>query len=123
MSSQRPIDAALDYVGRGWPVFPVRFNTDPLAKKRPLTPHGMNDATRDEGRIREWWNRWSNAVPAILTGESSGIVALDIDIRPGGSGFDSLDELGITQHPCAPTAHTPRGGCAVLFRWPGRFVK
>jgi hypothetical protein len=123
MSSQRPIDAALDYVGRGWPVFPVRFNTDPLAKKYPLTRRGMNDATRDERTIREWWDRSPNAVPAIVTGEPSGIVALDIDIRPGGSGFDSLDELGIAQHPCAATAHTPRGGCAVLFRWPGHFVK
>jgi hypothetical protein len=101
----------------------VRFNRDPLAKKYPLTPNGMNDATCDERRIREWWRRWSNAVPAILTGEPSGIVALDIDIRPGGSGFDSLYDLGITTHPCAPTAHTPQGGCAVLFRWPGHFVK
>jgi len=83
----------------------------------------MNDATGDERTIREWWDRWPNAVPAILTGEPSGIVALDIDIRPGGNGFDSLDELGVTTHPIAPTAHTPRGGCAVLFKWPGHFVK
>ena len=51
------------------------------------------------------------------------VVALDIDIRPDGSGFDSLDELGIATHPIAPTAHTPRGGCALLFKWPGHFVK
>lgn len=118
-----PLDAALDYAARGCPVFPVCFNPDPLAKKYPLTAHGMNDATRDERTILEWWGRWPNAVPAILTGEPSGIVALDIDIRPCGSGFDSLDELGVTTHPIAPTAHTPRGGCAVLFRWPGHFVK
>src|SRR4051812_49038931 len=123
MNSQTPIDAALYYATRGWPVFPVSFNTDPLAKKYPLTTHGMNDATREESRIREWWARWPKAVPAIRTGEQSGIVALDIDIRPGGSGFDSLDELGITVHPSAPTAHTPRRGCAILFSWPGHFVK
>src|SRR6202035_4124457 len=50
-------------------------------------------------------------------------VALDIDIRPDGSGFDSLENFGIAFHPESPTAHTPRGGCAVLFRWPGHFVK
>jgi putative DNA primase/helicase len=83
----------------------------------------MNDATRDETTIRKWWQQWPNALPAILTGEVSGVVALDVDIRPDGSGFDTLDELGIPTHPIAPTAHTPRGGCALLFRWPGYFVK
>jgi putative DNA primase/helicase len=117
------LDAALAYAARGWPVFPVRFNPDPLARKYPLTEHGKNDASLDERVIREWWRRWSNAVPSIVTGEPSGIVALDIDIRPGGDGFDSLDELGVGLHPCAPTAHSPQGGCAVLFRWPGHFVK
>jgi putative DNA primase/helicase len=118
-----PLDHALRYAARGWPVFPVRFNPDPRARKYPLTEHGKNDASLDEAVIREWWRRWSNAVPSIVTGEPSGIVTLDIDIRPDGSGFDSLDELGIALHPHAPTAHTPQGGCAVLFRWPGHFVK
>jgi hypothetical protein len=121
-----PLDAALDYAARFGPVFPVRFNPDPLAKKYPLTEHGKNDASRDAAVIREWWRRWSNAVPSIVTGEASGVVALDIDIRPDGNGFDSLevgDHLGIAEHPVGPTAHTPRGGCAVLFRWPGHFVK
>src|SRR5437763_825694 len=101
---------------RGRRVFPMAFNRDPDAKKYPLTTHGMNDATRDAIQLKEWWAWRANAVPAIVTGEASGIVALDIDIRPDGSGFDSLDELGITTHPIAPTAHTPRGGCAVLFK-------
>ena len=127
MTGSAALTAALDYAARGWPVFPVRFNPDPLARKYPLTPHGMHDATREANTIRTWWRRWPNAVPAILTGEPSGIVGLDIDLRPDGSGFNSLfdllGELGITTHPCAPTAHTPQGGCAVLFRWPGHFVK
>jgi len=115
--------AALAYAGRGWQVFPVWFNPDPLARKYPLTKHGMNDASGDAAVIREWWRRWPNAVPSILTGEPSGIVALDIDIRPDGSGFDTLDDLGVPFHLESPTAHTPQGGCAVLFRWPGYFVK
>jgi Bifunctional DNA primase/polymerase, N-terminal len=117
------VDWALAYARRGWPVFPVRSNRDPLARKYPLTEHGKNDASSDEQVIVGWWRRWPNAVPSIVTGAPSGIVALDIDIRPDGCGFDSLDELGVTSHPDTPTAHTPRGGCAVLFRWPGQFVK
>jgi hypothetical protein len=110
-----PLDAALAYTARDWPVFPVRFNPDPLARKYPLTAHGKNDATLDPQVIGKWLDRWPNAVPAIVTGETSGVVALDIDIRPHGSGFDSLDALGVSVHPTAPTAHTPQGGCAVLF--------
>jgi hypothetical protein len=125
-----PLDWARVYAARGWPVFPVRFNSDPLARKYPLTEHGKNDASLDERVISEWWRRWPNAVPSIVTGERSRVIALDIDLRPGGSGFDVLDDLSdslndpsIAQHPIAPTAHTPRGGCAVLFRWPEHFVK
>jgi hypothetical protein len=125
-TAESPLDGARAFrafAGRRWPVFPVRFNPDPLARKYPLTAHGMNDATVDEQVIRGWLDRWPNAVPAIVTGKPSGVVALDIDIRPHGSGFDSLDALGVSVHPTAPTAHTPQGGCAVLFRWPGHFVK
>jgi len=118
-----PLNWALRYTDRGWPVFPVRFNRDPLAKKYPLTPHGRNDASCDPVVIREWWRRWPDAVPSIVTGEPSGIVGLDIDIRPDGNGFDSLDELGVSFHIETPTAHTPQGGCALLLLWPGRFVK
>ena len=46
------------------------------------------------------------------------------DIRPDGSGFNSLeDKLEVYAHPIGPTAHTPRGGCALLFKWPEHFVK
>ena len=115
-----PRDYALDYARLGLRVTPwgTRGN-----QKFPLTEHGHLDATTGRAIIERWWARWPNAVPAIATGEPSGVVALDIDIRPDGSGFDSLDDLGITSHPEGPTAHTPQGGCAVLFRWPGCFVK
>jgi putative DNA primase/helicase len=111
------LKAALEYAARGWPVFPVSI------KKRPLTEHGLLDATRDPELIRNWFKTWTSALVAIATGEPSGIVALDIDIRPGGSGFDSLDNLGVSIHPRSPTTHTPQGGCAVLFAWPGHYVK
>jgi Bifunctional DNA primase/polymerase, N-terminal len=112
--------AALDYASRGWPVSPwgTRGN-----RKFPLTSHGHLDATTDRRIVEQWWARWPSAVSAVATGEPSGIVGLDIDVRPTGSGFESLGEFGIFFHPAAPTAHTPQDGCAVLFRWPGYFVK
>jgi putative DNA primase/helicase len=122
LTRQRPpksavLDAALGYAARGWPVFPVSL------MKRPLTAHGLLDATRDPELIRNWFTRWPGALTAIATGGPSRSVALDIDIRPRGSGFDTLDVLGISIHPVSPTTHTPRGGCAILFSWPDRYVK
>ena len=125
------IRAALAYAARGWPVFPVRNNPDPAARKVPHTSHGKDDATTDRAVIVDWWRRWPSAVASIVTGEPSGVIGLDIDIRVLGaadrvrteSGFDGLDELGISMLVETPLAHTPRGGCAQLFRWPGHFVK
>jgi putative DNA primase/helicase len=116
-----PLDAALGYACRRWRVSPWATRCD---QKFPLTSHGSLDATLDEAQLREWWARWPDAVPSIATGEPSEIIALDVDVRSDGSGFDTLcDDLGIYVHPESPTAHTPRGGCAILFSWPGHFVK
>jgi putative DNA primase/helicase len=115
-----PLNCALDYAARRWPVSPWATRGN---QKFPLTGHGHLDATTDRAMLEQWWARWPRAIPAIATGEPSGVIALDIDVRPAGSGFDSLGELGIVFHPEGPTTHTPQGGCAVLFRWPGQFVK
>jgi putative DNA primase/helicase len=64
-----------------------------------------------------------NAFPSIATGEQSGVVVLDIDVRTEGNGWDTLDTLGVSHHPETPTAHSPRGGCHLLFAWPGHHVK
>ena len=111
------LEAMLDYARRGWPVFPMS------PRKVPLTHHGLLDATTDIDVIQRWARRWPELVPALATGKPSGIVALDVDIRPGVSGIDSLQALGINFHPITPTAHTPSGGYHLLFAAPGHFVK
>jgi putative DNA primase/helicase len=111
------LQAALDYARRGWPVFPVS------ARKVPLTEHGLLDATIDEAQIWEWWTHWPDAVPSIATGQPSGVVAVDVDVRPGVHGPDSLKAIGCTFHPITPTAQTPSGGYHCLFQWPGYEVR
>jgi hypothetical protein len=109
--------AALRYVDRGWPVFPVNPST-----KAPMTAHGFHDASRDPTTLRAWFGN-GRALIAIPTGEITGIVALDIDLSESVDGGHSLEELGVAFAPETPMAHTPRGGAHCLFAHPNRFVK
>ena len=72
------LDAALCYARRGWPVHPLLPRS-----KEPSSPHGCSDATRDEARIRAWWQRCPTANVGINVG-MSGLVVVDVDPRNGG---------------------------------------
>jgi hypothetical protein len=61
------------------PVFPCR------ADKKPLTPHGFKDASVDEAQIRKWWTRHPDALIAVPTGATSGMLVIDVD--PAGTEF------------------------------------
>ncbi len=110
------LEAALDYARRGIPVFP----TNPLDKK-PLTPSGFKAATADEAQIREWWQKWPNAMIAAPTGSASGMWVTDLDLDPVKKvdGMATLAQL-IAQHgeiPKTLMTITPRGGRHLIFTW------
>ena len=110
------LDAALDYAGRGIPVFP----TNPLDKK-PLTGSGFKDATTDEAQIRSWWSKWPNAMVAAPTGAVSGMWVVDLDVDPVKK-LDGMATLAllIAQHgeiPKTLMSITPRGGRHLIFAW------
>jgi hypothetical protein len=65
-------EAALDYAAAGWAVFPVQ----PRGKK-PLTEHGLHDASTDAAAIRAWWRRWPEANVGLAI--PRGLVAVDVD--------------------------------------------
>jgi hypothetical protein len=100
--------AALEHARRGRLVLPVEG-------KRPLTPHGLNDATSEAPVIVGWWRRWPAANVALRTGQCSGLVVLDVD---GPEGADSLHELEKAHGalPKTTSATTPRGGQHFFFR-------
>jgi hypothetical protein len=119
-----PLDQALEYVGRGWPVFPCRWDGGPRLRKTPLTRNGFKDAARDSEAVHQWWTRWPRALIGLPTGEASGVVALDIDVkRPEANGFDSLEDLGHSILPETPMVHTESGGIHLHFRCPARDVR
>lgn len=74
-SSASPPDllaAALAYPEIGFSVFPLQQRG-----KRPLTRHGVNDATKDPGTIRQWWSRWPCANVGLAV--PAGLIVLDLD--------------------------------------------
>jgi putative DNA primase/helicase len=112
-----PAATALAYAqDRGWPVFPTKLvpRRDGTLDKVPCIKWGKG-AARDPGTIREWWQRWPDAVISIPTGARTGIVILDIDCKKGRNGFDTLADLGKAILPDTPMSHTPSGGVHVYF--------
>lgn len=102
------IDAALEYAGMGWSVFPV----EPVGKK-PMVKWTEESST-DPDRIREMWDMCPQANIGIDCGKS-GLVVLDIDdVGSIGSltdkfGFDpSQDDTAVVR--------TGRGGLHVYYR-------
>jgi hypothetical protein len=123
-----PLEAALSYAARGWPVFPCHTPTNEGAcscakqdcnsvGKHPRTASGVKDATLDEATIRDWWQRWPDANVAIATGKTASIVVLDIDPRNGGDESLELIQSGIEAFPNTVQAITGGGGQHLYFAW------
>ena len=115
-STPNELDAALVYAQQGIPVFP----TNPLDKK-PLINGGFKNATTDENQIRDWWQRWPNAMIATPTGSASNMWVVDVDRDPVRNidGTAALAKL-ISQHgelPPTLMTITPRGGRHLIFAW------
>ena len=107
---------ALRYAQHGWPVFPCR-----PGRKEPDTPHGFKDATTDPGRITAWWTAVPGRNVAIATG-APGPDVLDVDVRPGGSGYPALRRLkraGLLEGSHAIVA-TPGGGLHAYYAGTGQ---
>jgi hypothetical protein len=109
-------EAALDYARCGIPVFPC----NPIDKK-PLTPNGFKDATRDETQILAWWQQYPNAMVSAPMGPASGLWAIDLDLDPARKidGKATLDQL-VAQRGALPSTWaslTPRGGRHLIFAW------
>jgi len=115
---QNMLEAVLKYAEQRWPVLP-------LSGKEPLTKHGYKDGTCDEGQIRKWWSKDAHANVGIVTGDRSGLIVLDIDMKKGKDGVKSLQELE-QQYGTLPKtlkAQTASGAWHYVFRLPVKGVK
>ena len=105
------LKAALYYTGLGWKIFPCVPR-----EKRPLTTHGVKDATNDPDTIRAWWEKWPDANIGLACGQTSGVYVVDIDVneKKGIDGYASLKGLGLL--PKTIVQDTPSGGAHALFK-------
>lgn len=63
---------ALWYARRGWPVFPLLPRD-----KRPLTRHGVHDASTDLDQVRTWWRTTPHANIGVATGHTFDVIDID----------------------------------------------
>ena len=66
------LQQALQYAEDGWPIFPVW----PRGKK-PLTTHGVKEATASQATVGKWWRQWPNANIGLAV--PRGFIVLDVD--------------------------------------------
>lgn len=78
--------AAIRYANLGVPVFPCV-----PGGKQPLTPNGFHDATSSARVVHAWWERTPEANIGLPTGARTGVLVIDVDIHPGGSGFEAFE--------------------------------
>lgn len=95
----------------GLPVFPCGAN------KRPVVETGFKAATSDAAEIAALFARPGAELIGMPTGRPSGLVAIDIDIRPGHTGMDWLNANEYAL-PETRTHKTRSGGLHLLFRIP-----
>jgi hypothetical protein len=103
---------ALWHVAHGWRVGPCE-----IGGKRPVTVHGFKGFTSDRQTILNWAEgRYAGHNWAVATW-APGPDVLDIDVRPGGSGWESFNKLkaaGLLSG-AQRLVRTPSGGLHVYF--------
>lgn len=104
-------DQAVALARRGFRVFPLIPGT-----KRPAIEKWQKLATTDEEVIRRGWGDRNYNI-GIATG--NGIVGIDIDVKDGRQGEDSLAALGLPQAYFETLiVRTPSGGRHLYFKGP-----
>lgn len=111
--SRATLIAAIDYADRGWYTFPIE-----RATKRPLPgSHGFKDATLDIMTLTRWFQDTDHNIGLAL--QFSGLIAIDIDPRNGGTETFQKLEQKFGPLPRILWASSASGGEHILMRDPG----
>ncbi len=100
-TSNKILQAALEYAKMGFSVIPVGRNKKPYINWKE-----WQSKKADEKRIRSWFNKYEKANVGIVTGKISGIVV--VDVEAGGK----IDDL-----PSTATVRTGGGGWHYYYKF------
>lgn len=97
-------------------IFPVALGED--GRKKPISQGWESEASSDPEQHRKWIEFYGNKIVGWLlpTGKINGVFALDIDVKDGVSGFDTLKQFGINELPTTAYQVTPSGGMHLFFK-------
>jgi len=104
------LKSALRYLKIGWNVIPVNRDKKPYLSS--WEQYQQRRVTEEE--VRQWWTKWPDANIAVLTGQLSGIVVIDIDEKSSLQYIEPHLNKKTTL-----TCITGRGGKHLYFRHPG----
>ena len=112
------VDQALRLADDGLPVFPCAGNKAPTWSTED-GGHGHYDATTDPKELERLFGHKNAKLIGLRTGEESGIVVVDIDIKKGKNGrqWERYHDLPTTRK-----IQTVSGGDHFYFKHPGRKV-
>ncbi len=113
------VDAALDYLRRGWSVVPVT----PGSKHPPIPWQPFQHRRPTPAEIGSWYRAWPDAGVGVVTGAVSGLVVLDVDPAHGGQASLGRWEGAHGPLPATLEVETGGGGRHFYFRHPGGVVR
>ena len=105
------IDAATTLSLTGVPIFPVK------ADKSPHIRSWQTKASTDQITVKKWWKKWPEANIAMPTGSQSGFVAVDVDVKNGVDGYESLATIEAKfGEQGTRRIETPSGGIHLIYK-------
>jgi len=93
----------------GFSVIPVKSDKKPLL----ISWAEYQKSKPTEDTIKKWWNTWPDANPAIVTGEISNLMVVDVDSNRG---HEELNKL-MPESLITPISKTPSGGWHYYFTY------
>ena len=104
------VNAAVSLSLSGVPIFPVKADKSPHIKSWQQT------ATTDQAMVKKWWAKWPEANIAMPTGAPSGLVAVDVDVKNGVNGYESLSTIEARfGEQGTRRIETPSGGVHLIY--------
>lgn len=114
MSEKETIHFIEIYIKNGWVLTPVK-----QGQKRPFKKGWQKEDKTDLQKVQSYYESNPDHNVAIVTGKVSNLIVIDIDVKDGAGGDESLKELEQENYKLETyTVRTPTGGWHFYYRYP-----